>query len=974
MGTIRSSSLYCQDTAVGVPDKTRPDTDPNQITEPLVGLPEPRSRSSPGRLHHRPISKRRSRRNRAESLRRILQSSLPSSEVLGGLETHHRSKTSQSVSPRRVLPDGMSSVRQISPTTRSVGFLDRSDGRVLPHPDPYQLKEVPPICTQRKVLPVQSATLRFKDSAVGIHESDGTITDYASHREYPHPPILRRLVDSNVQLHSRSQPGHQLGFSLHSSGTPSELSEIRPRTQTDIHIHRSPLRSNQTLSVPHRREHDKDPQASQPVSRIHTSAGQTMAEFNRPLTEPSEADQIWQATHPSAAMGLSQTVDRSQPAGIHTSTSDTGCQTDSDLVAKPFQHHAWGSYPPIGTYYNPPYGCFHPRLGWPQWRLDFPGSMGWPGAAPPYQPVGVTGHHPLPTVPASSQRLDNSHSYGQYNSGLPHQQTGRDQVLGSLPGNQCFVRPGDGESVDHISETHSRPAKCDSRPAVTPRSDRSDRMVLKAGNSRHVVPALGYSSSRPFRHQVQYQMHGVRQSSSRSPGVGHRRPLDELGDFERIRIPSRSTDPTDSIEITTDETVQADTDSTLLAKTILVQNARQSSGNGPNTSTSHARHATSTSERVEAQPPRPIQAPRLAANRRALRGQGFSEDLASRISATQAPSTLATYEGKWKIFAKFCAGKKIDPLESTVAQIGEFLSHQFDEGQEPATVEVYKTVIANSLKYHRGTNLGQDQTLCDLIAWMKRKRPKGCRTVPKWDLKTVLFALMEPPFEPIQVISLANLTWKTVFLVMLASGARRGEIHALDYRLFAHDPKWRFVTLVPHQEFIAKTQLRKQGNKALEPFVVRALAEFVGPDLPKDRLLCPVRCIKTYLARTQHLREGKKLFFISYSPRISADIHKNTISGWVRKLIQECYRCASSDVAELQGTSAHTIRGMAATLAFKGGVDLEDVLKACGWSNHSTFMDFYLKDLTMIQGELLKLGPLSVAQHVINTPTPRSGK
>jgi len=43
----------------------------------------------------------------------------------------------------------------------------------------------------------------------------------------------------------------------------------------------------------------------------------------------------------------------------------------------------------------------------------------------------------------------------------------------------------------------------------------------------------------------------------------------------------------------------------------------------------------------------------------------------------------------------------------------------------------------------------------------------------------ILWTLLEHPFEPRfdEKVFLQFVTWKTAFLVLLASGARRGEIH-----------------------------------------------------------------------------------------------------------------------------------------------------------------------------------------------------
>jgi len=308
----------------------------------------------------------------------------------------------------------------------------------------------------------------------------------------------------------------------------------------------------------------------------------------------------------------------------------------------------------------------------------------------------------------------------------------------------------------------------------------------------------------------------------------------------------------------------------------------------------------------------------------------------------------------------------LDPWNISVPQLADFLNHLFDVLQlKPSTIDGYRVAIAGALKHKLGVNFGKDQSLLDLAAWMHRARPRTVSTVPPWDLKLVLLTLQEDPFEPLQDIPMKLLTWKTVFLTLLASGGRRGEVHALDYKSVKHDPKWKFITVRPHEGFISKTQLRSQGASRLDSFVIRGLADFVGPDLDRDRKLCPVRCLKAYLARSQDLRQGTRLLFVSYKKDFHKDIHKNTISGWIRKLICYCYQHAAGDTLELANTSAHAIRGMAASLSFRGGADLEEVMQACSWKSQTTFTDYYLKDVSTVSGDLSSLGPLSVAQRVV---------
>ncbi len=57
--------------------------------------------------------------------------------------------------------------------------------------------------------------------------------------------------------------------------------------------------------------------------------------------------------------------------------------------------------------------------------------------------------------------------------------------------------------------------------------------------------------------------------------------------------------------------------------------------------------------------------------------------------------------------------------------------------------------------------------------------PPHPRTVPPWDLPTVLKALKGPPFEPLQSTSPRALSLKTALLLALPSVKREGDLQAL---------------------------------------------------------------------------------------------------------------------------------------------------------------------------------------------------
>ena len=70
-----------------------------------------------------------------------------------------------------------------------------------------------------------------------------------------------------------------------------------------------------------------------------------------------------------------------------------------------------------------------------------------------------------------------------------------------------------------------------------------------------------------------------------------------------------------------------------------------------------------------------------------------------------------------------------------------------------------------------------------MLRSFKRERPRAPRVEVKWDLAVVLQYLQTPRFH-FDSVTLKDLTLKTVFLLALALGKRRSEVHAC----FAHVP------------------------------------------------------------------------------------------------------------------------------------------------------------------------------------------
>ena len=130
---------------------------------------------------------------------------------------------------------------------------------------------------------------------------------------------------------------------------------------------------------------------------------------------------------------------------------------------------------------------------------------------------------------------------------------------------------------------------------------------------------------------------------------------------------------------------------------------------------------------------------------------------------------------------------------------------------------------------------------------------------------------MKPPFTingSDRHISLELLSYKTAFLVALASGARGSELvalsratHNLDFTFLPSGAKQVSIKMVP--KFIPKNQ---RPEVIPEPIVFPGMAHLFPKD--PERLLCPVRALGLYIVRSEERAQTDPLekLFVHFNP------------------------------------------------------------------------------------------------------------
>ena len=295
--------------------------------------------------------------------------------------------------------------------------------------------------------------------------------------------------------------------------------------------------------------------------------------------------------------------------------------------------------------------------------------------------------------------------------------------------------------------------------------------------------------------------------------------------------------------------------------------------------------------------------------------------------------------------------------------MSDFLLHLHTEKHLAiSTIAGYQMAIASTLRATSGAEVRRNPALKSLLRNIEIEQ----RQFPEWNLALVLSALTKPPFEPLDQTSDQLLTRKTVFLIALASGKRRGKIHAFEHARLQRTTGWTQVTLRVGLSFISKTQVLGKGPKCILSGTIPALDRHWSNAMSEDRLLCPIRALRFYLERSMPWREPKRLLFVSFKPGHKRDIVPTTISGWIRKTILECYTNSPTPLLDSHKVKAHQVRSMAASLAFHRQASMEQILRAGTWRCHNTFTHFFLKDLSLYSADLIQLGLVVAAESILH--------
>ena len=279
----------------------------------------------------------------------------------------------------------------------------------------------------------------------------------------------------------------------------------------------------------------------------------------------------------------------------------------------------------------------------------------------------------------------------------------------------------------------------------------------------------------------------------------------------------------------------------------------------------------------------------------------------------------------------FCFGREADPFSPPLSVLLDFLLLEFrrDIGRIYSTMTMICSAIS-AVVYVNGQPAGQHPLVIRFMRGVFQERPSLSRCRITWDPELVLDYIKSLGLN--ESLSLIELSWKLVILMLLASGQWGQALHLLDIRnMSVSGSRVTFRT-----GDVLKTT--RPGDH---------MSELAFEAYVPDHLICVFSSVIAYLDRTSEIRGAiTRVFLTSKSPVCSAS--RDTL-----RCTRDIMRVAGIDVSIF---SPHSTRSaFTSKAALK--VPLATIITTVGWASTSTFMRFYHKDLPTVHSLLMQFFP-----------------
>ena len=889
------------------------------------------------------------------SRERILLDLLHGAQKGRRIPTHFKFETPQFPSESPSLQNGDFSVNSTGIEGRGLGIDPRSKGCLFSRPYFFKPPEISEICVRGDTLPVPRTTLWNRGSTKNIYKNISRTRRFLSQPTGTHIHVPGRLVGQKPGARNiMCSKGADIG-DVGDGGTYPEQGEITPYTHSRGCLSRSGVRPEVRNDFPLRGEIFEHGQTDKP--------SYTIGEVRSPkISEASGVNVVFYGINPQ-----SPSPDETNPVPSHELVEcgpgyveENGAGNSRPSASPKLVEEEGQFFQRCALNTDTRCNIVDRRIG-----RGLGCALGLPSSERGLDPGTEEEPHKLVRTESGSsgayqfsptgEREECTNSYGQFDSSRLYQQRGRHKIASSLSTDVGNFQLGGRVQDKSKSSPHTREEKyhC-GRSVKESEAPQFDRVGARQESSGKDFSNFRRTKHRPVRYAGEQAVNSILFPSTHGRSMAHRCLDGKLGKNVRLCL-SASDITTPSIAESTAGTLHPNSHCSADPYTIVVPSSPRA---GYRFSQTSSRNTESTVAKEGSNfTPRPgyVKACSVEDFGSKRGDQYLSEKAQKYILESRRPSTRNLYGARQRIYISWCRERQINPGSASLNNVAEFIIFLHEVKKcKASTLAGYRSAINEIHAGWKNSSVGTDKILSKLVKGIFNSNPITQQLLPSWDLPLVLETLSKPPFEPLRSVELKFLTWKTVFLIALASASRISELHALSTNQACLRQEPSGFRLLPKFNFLAKKQrMRKAWSAWFIPDFRKCSRN------AKDLILCPCRCLKNYLERTKSLRGDIEALFITYKKGQIKPASKDTIARWILCTIKRAYE--TKDLPFPKDSRAHDTRKLSVSWALFNGATLEEILKAAHWTSESTFTSFYLKDVSSNEGNFARtsiLGPI----------------
>ena len=889
----------------------------------------------------------------------ILQQAVSGSQTLGEMAPGFRCVASEQVCAQHQVLDGDGANSAGLSERRGLVDLPGHDGCILPYSYSSSVQEVPEICIQREGFSVQGPMFRAQHCSPSFHQGISSTEQDSAFGRIQDSPVLRRLVSAGQD--ARRGVESEKVFIGTSTGIRHHY-KSRKVTFGPVSVFGVPGDSDRHYSFLGFSSQETNRQGIMSVQRIlvlRTNACKILAKLTGVYVITGKVCPWCQVAHEEVSILPKESLEKRLSAQGCFSPSASKAERRSCLVARQRKVGEGSVSGPETARPLPIHRCIQEELGCYAGSDSFVRKVEREGVQGAYKQTGVKSNLLCTErIRESSNRKGYSGVCRQYHCSFICKETGRHQVMGSVPSSGGNVSMVGGTQHYSTSQVCPRKDQCGGRHPEQRGADHPHRMDFECTGLRETVETMGSSASRSVCHLSNKETSRVlfATSGSQCHGSGCFSPI--MGKSGRLCLPSFCHYKTGDKQTQTVKELSDDSGGPLVASEGVVSGSSQPSGRGSEGPSSKERLASTTSKQSSSPRTPHSSSNRLETILRLGRAKSLSGEVTKRVFNSRSKSTNALYQLRWSQYVKWCRKNKLSALRPSVNSICKFFIYLWEEKKfAVGTIKGFRSVLQSVLR-HVDFDVGTNQDISDVIRSFIVERPIIKKESIAWNVDIVLKYLCSERFEPLSSASLRDLTRKTMFLVALALAKRVSELQALSSDVGFSD---QGATVSLSLGFRAKNDSKARALP--RSFLIKSLQQLVGQE--EERKLCPVRALSAYLQRTKNYdRKGRNLFLAPSNPSRSAS--KNGIAYLLKSVIKEAHEKADPESLKLYKVMIHEIRAVSTSLAFAHNLSIDSVIEAGQWRSNSVFASHYLKEVALRYDECCALGPIVVAGTVIN--------